>query len=166
VSSVYKILAKVLANRLRVVVENVVSAFIKGRKNLDGILIANELVDDAKFHKNELLLFKVDFEKVYDSVDWSYHDEVMVKMNFLQLWRTWIMESVTTATTSVLVNGCPTNEFNFKKGLRQGDPLSRFLFLLATEGLNVMMSTIVSTGCLCHMVLGRMSHCWYPIFSL
>jgi len=96
VSSVYKILSKVLANRLRMVVGNVVSAsqsaFIKGRQILDGILIANELVDDAKCNNKELLLFKVDFEKAYDSVDWRYLDEVMVKMNFPRLWCSWIME--------------------------------------------------------------------------
>lgn len=148
VSSVYKILSKVLANRLRNVVGNVVSktqsAFIKGRQILDGILIANEIVDDAKNSNKDLLLFKVDFEKAYDSVDWGYLDEVMLKMNFPILWRSWIMECVTTATASVLVNGCPTNEFCFERGLRQGDPLSPFLFLLASEGLNVMMNAMVA----------------------
>jgi len=114
VSSVYKILSKVLANRLRMVVGNVVSTsqsgFIKGRQILDVILIANELVDDAKKNKKELLMFKVDFEKAYDSVDWGYLDEVMGKMNFPPLWRSWIMECVSTTTTLVLVNGCPTGE--------------------------------------------------------
>ncbi|XP_024634465.1 uncharacterized protein [Medicago truncatula] len=150
VSSVYKILSKVLANRLRKVVGKVVSdsqsAFIKGRQILDGILIANELVDDAKVKKKDLLLFKVDFEKAYDFVDWGYIDEVMCKMNFLSVWRSWIMECITTATTSVLVNGCPTDEFTLERGLRQGDPLSPFLFLLAAEGLNVMMTALVTNG--------------------
>lgn len=63
------------------------SAFIKGKQILDGILIANELVDDTKKDRKELLLFKVDFEKAYDSVDWGYLDEVMAKMNFPRLWR-------------------------------------------------------------------------------
>ncbi|XP_024626821.1 uncharacterized protein [Medicago truncatula] len=150
VSSVYKILSKVLANRLRMVVGSVVSAsqsaFIKGRQILDGILIANEVVDDAKCNDKELLMFKVDFEKAYDSVDWGYLDEVMIKMNFPTKWRCWIMECVTTATASVLVNGCSTDEFHFERGLRQGDPLSPFLFLLAAEGLDVMMSAVVSNG--------------------
>jgi hypothetical protein len=157
VSSVYKILSKVLANRLRKVVGNVVSttqsAFIRGRQILDGILIANEIVDDAKKSNKDLLLFKVDFEKAYDSVDWGYLDEVMYKMNFPVLWRSWIMECVTTATASVLVNGCPTDEFTFERGLRQGDPISPFLFLLASEGLNVMMKAMVTILLL--IVLGR-----------
>ncbi|GAU23785.1 hypothetical protein TSUD_26930 [Trifolium subterraneum] len=116
-SSIYKILSKVLANRLHSIIGNVVSeaqsAFIKGRQILDGILIANEVVDDAKRIGKDLLLFKVDFEKAYDSVDWSYLNEVMSKMNFPNLWRSWIMECITTASASVLVNGCPTDEFRF-----------------------------------------------------
>ncbi|GAU30291.1 hypothetical protein TSUD_385120 [Trifolium subterraneum] len=150
VSSIYKILAKVLANRLRSVIGNVVgesqTAFIKDRQILDGILIANEVVDDARRGKKDLLLFKVDFEKTYDSVDWGYLDEVMLKMNFPNLWRGWIMECVTTATASVLVNGSPTDEFKLERGLRQGDPLSPFIFLLAAEGFNIMMTAMVSNN--------------------
>ncbi|MCH79613.1 cysteine-rich receptor-like protein kinase, partial [Trifolium medium] len=150
VGSIYKILAKVLANRLRLVIGSVIgeaqSAFVKDRQILDGILIANEVVDEAKKYKKELLLFKVDFEKAYDSVEWDYLDTVMRKMSFPTLWRKWIKECVGTATASVLVNGCPTDEFPMERGLRQGDPLSPFLFLLAAEGLNVMMKAMVHSN--------------------
>ncbi|GAU47312.1 hypothetical protein TSUD_283800 [Trifolium subterraneum] len=150
VGSIYKILAKVLANRLRQVVGSVVSevqsAFVKERQILDGILIANEVVDDAqKLHK-ELLLFKVDFEKAYDSVDWGYLDTIMRQMVFPTLWRKWIRECVSIATASVLVNGSPTDEFPLERGLRQGDPLSPLLFLLAAEGLNVMMQAMIQSN--------------------
>jgi len=141
VGSMYKILAKVLANRLRSVIDSVVSdtqsAFIKGRQILDGILIANEIVDEA--HRCN---FKVDFEKAYDSTDWGYLDEVMGKMGFPTLWRKWIKECIGTATASVLVNGSPTDEFSLGRGLRQSDPLSPFLFLLAAEGFNVLMESL------------------------
>ncbi|MCH91399.1 cysteine-rich receptor-like protein kinase [Trifolium medium] len=84
-SSLYKILAKVLENRLRLVMGSVISgsqtAFVKDRQILDGILIANEVVDEARRSKKELMLFKVDFEKVYDSVDWGYLDDAMVDRN-------------------------------------------------------------------------------------
>jgi len=107
----YKVLAKVLANRLRHVVSSVVSdsqsAFIKGKQILDGILVANEAVDEARRMNKELLLFKVDFEKAYDSVDLKYLDSVMANMNFSVIWRKWIKKCVGTATVLVLVNGCP-----------------------------------------------------------
>jgi len=83
-------------------------AFVKDRRILDGILIANEVVDEARKSKKELMLFKVDFEKAYDSVNWGYLDAVMSKMVFPILWRKLIKECVTTATASMLVNGSPT----------------------------------------------------------
>jgi len=101
------------------------------------------VVDEAKRKHKELLLFKVDFEKAYESVNFKYLDSVMAKMNFPRIWRKWIFECVGTATTSVLVNGCPTEEFPMERGLRQGDPLSLFLFLLAAEGFNVLMNAMV-----------------------
>ena len=140
-------LATVLANRLRLVIGSVVSdsqsVFVKGKQILDGILIANEVVNEARRLGKELLLFKVDFEKAYDSVDLKYLDAVMVQMNFPTLWRKWISECVGTATASVLVKGSSTDQFAIERGLRQGDPLSPFLFLLAAEGFNILMKEVV-----------------------
>ena len=119
---------------------------MKGKQILDGVLIANEVVDESRRLNKEMILFKVDFEKAYDSVDLHYLDVVMVKMNFPTLWRKWISECVGTATASVLVNGSPTEEFPIERGLQQGDPLSPFLFLLAAEGFNVMMTSVVEAG--------------------
>ncbi|MCI53662.1 RNA-directed DNA polymerase (Reverse transcriptase), partial [Trifolium medium] len=96
--------AKVLANRLRLVIGSVISesqtAFVENRQILDDILIANEVVDDARKSKKDMMLFKVDFEKAYDSGDWNYLDDVMGMMSFPTLWRKWIKECVRTATAS------------------------------------------------------------------
>jgi len=156
----YKVLAKVLTNRLRNVIGSVVSytqsAFIKGKQILDGILIANEVVDEARRMDKELLMFKVDFEKAYDSVDLKYLDMVMVNMNFPTLWRKWIAECAGTAKASVLVNGCPTEEFTIERGLRQGDPLSLFLFLLVAEGFYVLMKAMVGAQLFNGFPVGRL----------
>ncbi|CAJ2647900.1 unnamed protein product [Trifolium pratense] len=161
VGSLYKILAKVLANRLRLVMGSVISAsqtaFVQGRQILDGILVANEVVDEARKSKKELFLFKVDFEKAYDSVDWGYLDAVMGRMGFPTLWRKWIKECVCTATASVLVNGSPTDEFPVERGLRQGDPLSPFLFLLDAEGLHVLMEAMVERNLFTGYSVGELS---------
>ena len=150
VNCLYKIFSKVLENWLRRVVDGVISssqsAFVPGRQILGGLLIANELVDEARKRKKDLLLFKVNFEKAYDSVDWNYLDTVLRRMNFPIVWRKWMMECISTPSVSVLVNGSPTEEFKLERGLRQGDPLSPFLFLIAAEGLHVMMNSVMEQG--------------------
>ncbi|GJZ54916.1 putative RNA-directed DNA polymerase, eukaryota, reverse transcriptase zinc-binding domain protein [Tanacetum coccineum] len=136
----YKIIGKLLANRLSNVigdcVSSVQSAFIKGRYILDGPLILNEILAKCRHQNKELLLFKVDFEKAFDSVRWDFLDAVMGKMGFGAKWRSWISGCLHKARSSILVNGSPTNEFELFKGLRQGDPLSPFLFILVMEGLH------------------------------
>ena len=155
----YKVSAKMLANRLRIVIGNVISeiqsAFVKGRQILDGILVVNKVVDEAKKLKKNLLLFKVDFVKKCDSVDWNFLDDVMCKMSFPRLWRKWMKECVTTATTTILVNVSLIEEFSLARGLKQGDPLLPFLFLLAVEGFHVMMETMVNNNIFTGYQVGR-----------
>ncbi|PNX89254.1 cysteine-rich receptor-like protein kinase, partial [Trifolium pratense] len=147
VSSMYKILSKVLAARLKKVmgklISDVQSAFLPNRHILDGVLVVNELIDLAKRRKDKCLMFKVDFERAYDTVNWNFLEYMMTRMGFAEGWRRWIRACVFQSSMSVLVNGSTTDDFNVGKGLRQGDPLSPFLFLIVAEGLTGLMHSAV-----------------------
>jgi hypothetical protein len=143
ISSMYKILSKILAGRLKLVMGKIISkvqsAFLPNRQILDGVLVVNELLDLAKRRKDKCLMFKVDFERAYDTVNWNFLDYMLGRMGFADGWRRWIRACVFQSTMSVLVNGSPTGDFTVCKGLRQGDPLSPFLFLIVAEGLTGLM---------------------------
>jgi hypothetical protein len=114
------------------------SAFIADRNIIDGFMIANELVSDLKNRKAAGLIFKIDFYKAFDSVSWDYLDYIMGYMGFGRKWRTMIYECLSSSKLSVLINGSPSKEFPVRRGLRQRDPISPFLFDIAAEGLSVL----------------------------
>ncbi|KAJ9535108.1 hypothetical protein OSB04_un001812 [Centaurea solstitialis] len=122
------------------------TAFIPGRLMLDGCLIANEIVHHAKKKKMKMFLFKVDFEKAFDSVNWIFLFHTMEQMGFGKKWIGWINGCLKSASTSILINGTPSKEFLMERGLRQGDPLSPFLFLLAGEVLQLMILNACNMG--------------------
>ena len=139
VGCVYKIISKILANRLKNVLPKVIhssqSAFIKGRGLMDSILVANETVEECRLKKKRLVIVKVDYEKAYDSINWDFLYYMLNRMGFCDRWIGWIQECLGSSSVSVLVNGSPTKEFVPTRGLRQGDPMAPFLFLIVAEGL-------------------------------
>lgn len=152
IGSLYKIIAKMLALRLKSVIDSVVdevqSAYVNNRNILDGPLIVNEVFSWAKRSKRKTFLFKVDFEKAFDSVNWNYLDSIMEQMQFGVTWRHWIRGCLSSSRASVLVNGTPSDEYPISKGVKQGDPLSPFLFILAMEGLNQAINNAKEKGIL------------------
>lgn len=91
-----------------------------------------------------MLVFKVDFDKAFDSLNWGFLDSVLMQMNFSDKWRRWIRGCLSSGRASVLINGSPSLEFQIKKGVRQGDPMAPFLFVLAMEGLTVSLKEACS----------------------
>jgi hypothetical protein len=140
---VAKVLAKRLAKVMNKVVASTQSAFLKGRLLVDGVMVVNEIVDLAKKSGKSCGIFKVDFEKAYDSVEWSFLDYMLGRFGFGETWRRWIRACVFCGSMSVLVNGSPTEEINIQRGLKQGDPLAPFLFILVAEGLGGLMRRAV-----------------------
>lgn len=159
IGGAYKIISKILAARLAKVIGGIVgqnqSAFIAGRNIMDGVIILNEAMDEAKRCKIPRMCFKVDFAKAYDSISWKFLEDMLEGFNFDSKWRKWMKACVESATGSVLVNGSPTGEFKLKRGLRQGDPISPFLYLIVAEGLNMLVHRAVEMGELKPAVIGK-----------
>nr|GEV62670.1 RNA-directed DNA polymerase, eukaryota [Tanacetum cinerariifolium] len=84
--------------------------------------------------------------EAYDSVRWDYLDDVLEKFGFGSKWKGWIHNCLRSSKGSILVNGSPTSEFHFRRGLKQGDPLSLFLFILLMESLHLSFQNVVNEG--------------------
>ena len=83
------------------------SAFILGRQIVDAVLIANEVVDDVRSQRKHGLVFKLDFEKVYDRLSWGFLDKVKEWKGFGKRWRNWISGCLSSSSFAVIVNGKP-----------------------------------------------------------
>ncbi|GJS72654.1 RNA-directed DNA polymerase, eukaryota [Tanacetum coccineum] len=175
IGSMYKIIAKILANRLVLVLGDLVNEVqsrgggdlffsIADRQILDGPFILNEIVQWCQSKKKQSLVFKVDFEKAFDSVRWDYLDDILRRFGFGEKWCSWIQSCLRSSRGSVIVNGSPTEEFQFHKGLKQGDPLSPFLFILVMETLHISFQRIVDAGMFKGIMLSpslQLSHLFY-----
>ncbi|GJX07698.1 RNA-directed DNA polymerase, eukaryota [Tanacetum coccineum] len=115
IGGIYKIIAKILSNRLVGVLSDIVnevqSAFIADRQILDGPFILNEVIQWCKLKKKQSFIFKVDFEKAFDSVRWDFLDDVLKNFGFGNKWCRWIQSCLKSSRGSILINGSPTEEF-------------------------------------------------------
>ena len=121
-------------------------AFVQGRQILDVVLIASEALDSRLKDNTPGLLLKMDIEKAFDHVNWDFLMDVMSKMGFGHRWINWMKWCSSMATFSIVINGSPSSFFRSSRGLRQGDPLSLYLFLFVMEALSQLLSSARNGG--------------------
>jgi len=148
---IYKCITKILSNRmlplLDVLVGRSQSAFIPGRCISENVLLAQELV--RSYHRKEGLprcTLKVDLMKAYDSVNWDFIIQCLICFGFPLKFTNWIKECITSPRFSISLHGTLVGYFKGGKGLRQGDPLSPYLFVIAMEVFSRIMEDYSKAG--------------------
>ncbi|KAK0605468.1 hypothetical protein LWI29_027190 [Acer saccharum] len=144
---IYKCISKALANRLRLVLDAVIgetqSAFILGRLIMDNVMVGFECMHALRRKvngkKKGFMSLKLDMSKAYDRVEWCFLEEMMRRMSFSEVWISNIMDCVSSVSYSFILNGKVRGNVAPSRGLRQGDPLSPYLFLLCAEGLSSLI---------------------------
>ena len=140
----YKCISKIIVNRIRGSLSDIVShnqsAFIQGRSILDNILLAQELMVGYKNKKGmPKCTLKIDIQKAYDTVDWKFLNRILIGFGFHPVMVNWIMACTSSPWFMLNFNGEDHGYFEGKRGLRQGDPLSPYLFTLVMEVFNLIL---------------------------
>ena len=134
-----KIASKAIARRLEAVMTLLIPAnqngFIKGRSILDAVRTIDDVLEIGKIMNQPGILLAIDFEKAFDSLNHEFLYQVLRKMGFGPNFLQWIRTFYRNLSSCVLNNGFTTDTFFVKRGIRQGDPLSPLLFILALETL-------------------------------
>jgi hypothetical protein len=173
----YKIISKVLVNQLKKILNYIISpvqsAFIPGRLITDNVMVAYETLHTMHTclkGKKGFMAVKVDMSKAYDRVEWNFLEGVMEKMGFDRRWIELTMMCVRSVSYGVIINGKVCRSIIPQRGLRQGNPISPYLFLLCSEVLSSLLTKANEVGTLTGVPSSRrgpsISHLFFADDSL
>eukprot|EP00253_Pinus_taeda_P019617 PITA_19617 len=136
---IYKFISKVIANRLKPLLPLLISpeqaGYVEGRQIMDGIILTHEIIHSLKTSNQTGMILKIDLSKAFDKLSWTYIQKMLNAFGFDPMWVRWVHSLISSTFFSILINGIPSRPFSPSRGIRQGDPLSPFLFVLMAEGL-------------------------------
>ena len=168
---IYKLASKTLANRLKNILLAIISdtqiAFVNGRLITDNVLVVFEMMHHINLKKigtTREMALKLDMSKAYDRVEWARLEKIMEKLGFHSRWRRLMMQCISSVTYDVRINGKPSGHIIPTRGLRQGDPLSPYLFLLCAEGLSALIKKASADGLLEGISVSRGGPCLSHLF--
>jgi mannosylglycoprotein endo-beta-mannosidase len=142
--STYKVLAKVLAGRIKAALTHIIrpnqTGFVEGRSIIDNTFMAQEAFEWAEESEQDLVLLLLDFEKAFDRIEWGFLFTALAKLGFSETWIRWVKTLYLEASSAIKVNGTTGPTFQLARSVRQGCPLAPYLFILATDVLGHMLA--------------------------
>lgn len=157
-----KIIAKVLTRRLKLFLPQIISksqsAFVSGLAIADNVLITHETLHflwTSEAMKFCSMAVKTDMSKAYDRIEWNFLQMVLSKLGFDPRWILWVRACVESVSYTFLINGSPQGSVKPSRGIRQGDPLSPYLFILCTKVLSALCNQAQEKGTLTGIKVAR-----------